>query len=199
MYLEHFSPIHSQKTLTGEVWSDLCGIKVPSISCICMGHDGCSWWRHQMETFPALLSLCAGNAPVTGEFPAQRPVTRSFNVFLICLWINDWVNNREAGDLRHHCAHYEVTVMYIEVRRCLSLSLLWFQLRIMWNMYLPWRHFILRGKLYHRKPMDSTCSNIQTKGTRCMNCCFLFMVAWYKLFLLISHQSERFHIRITVS
>ena len=43
--------------------------------------NGDSWWRHQMETFSALLTLCAGNSPVTGEFPAQRPVTRSFDVF----------------------------------------------------------------------------------------------------------------------
>ena len=34
-----------------------------------------------METFSSLLALCAGNSPVTGEFPAQRPVTRSFDVF----------------------------------------------------------------------------------------------------------------------
>ena len=40
-----------------------------------------SWWRHQMETFSALLALCAGNSPVTGEFPTQRPVTRCFDVF----------------------------------------------------------------------------------------------------------------------
>ena len=39
------------------------------------------WWRHQMDTFSALLALCAGKSPVTGEFPAQRPVTRSFDVF----------------------------------------------------------------------------------------------------------------------
>ena len=39
-----------------------------------------SWWRHQMETFSALLALCAGNSPVTGEFPSQRPVTQSFDV-----------------------------------------------------------------------------------------------------------------------
>ena len=39
------------------------------------------WWRHQMETFSALLANCAGNSPVTGEFSAQRPVTRSFDVF----------------------------------------------------------------------------------------------------------------------
>ena len=35
------------------------------------------WWRHQMETFSALLALCV----VTGEFPSQRPVTRSFAIF----------------------------------------------------------------------------------------------------------------------
>ena len=40
-----------------------------------------TWWRHQMETFSALLAICAGNSPVPGEFPAQRPVTRSFDVF----------------------------------------------------------------------------------------------------------------------
>ena len=40
-----------------------------------------SWWRHQMEIYSALLAICAGNTPVTGEFPAQRPVTRSFDVF----------------------------------------------------------------------------------------------------------------------
>ena len=34
-----------------------------------------------METFSALLTLCVGNSPVTGEFRAQRPVTRSFDVF----------------------------------------------------------------------------------------------------------------------
>ena len=40
-----------------------------------------TWWRHQMETFSALLAICAGNSPVPGEFPTQRPVTRSFDVY----------------------------------------------------------------------------------------------------------------------
>ena len=39
------------------------------------------WRRHQMETLSALLVICAGNSPVPGEFPAQRPVTRSFDVY----------------------------------------------------------------------------------------------------------------------
>ena len=40
-----------------------------------------SRWHHQMETFSTLLAFCAGNSPVTSEFPMQRPVTRSFDVF----------------------------------------------------------------------------------------------------------------------
>ena len=40
-----------------------------------------AWWRHQMEIFSALLAICAGNSPVTGEFPTQRPVTRIFDVY----------------------------------------------------------------------------------------------------------------------
>ena len=40
-----------------------------------------SWWRHQMGTFSALLAPCAGNSPATGEFPTQRPATRSFDGF----------------------------------------------------------------------------------------------------------------------
>ena len=39
------------------------------------------WWCHQMETFSTLLAICAGNSPVTREFPTQRPVTQSFDVF----------------------------------------------------------------------------------------------------------------------
>ena len=44
------------------------------------------WWNHQMETFSPLLIICAGNSPVSGEFPAQRPVTWSFDIFFdLCL------------------------------------------------------------------------------------------------------------------
>ena len=42
-----------------------------------LGHDDV------MKTFSALLVICAGNSPVRGEFPTQRPVTRSFNVFFL--------------------------------------------------------------------------------------------------------------------
>ena len=68
-------------------------------------------WRQQMEAFSALLALCAGNSPVTGEFPSQRPVREALMYSFICAWTNGWVNTREAGDLRRHRAHYVVPVM----------------------------------------------------------------------------------------
>ena len=73
-----------------------------------------SWWHHQMETFSASLAICAGNSPVPGEFPTQRPVTRNFEFSLICVWINGWINNGEAGDLRHYRAHYDVIIMWLQ-------------------------------------------------------------------------------------
>ena len=33
------------------------------------------------ENISSLLAICAGNSPVAGEFPAQKPVTRSFDIF----------------------------------------------------------------------------------------------------------------------
>ena len=69
-----------------------------------------SWWRHQMETFSALLALCAGNSSVTGEFPWQRPVTRSFDIFfdprlnkrLSKQWRCRWFET-QLGSLWRHC------------------------------------------------------------------------------------------------
>ena len=65
-----------------------------------------SWWRHQMETFSALLALCAGNSTHKGQWHGALKFS------LICTWINGWVNNGEAGDLRRHRTHYHVTVMW---------------------------------------------------------------------------------------
>ena len=55
-----------------------------------------SWWRHQMETFSALLATCVGNSPVSGEFPTQRPVTQSFDV-LFDLRLNQRLSKQSWG------------------------------------------------------------------------------------------------------
>ena len=64
-------------------------------------------WRHQMETFSALLAICAGNSPVPGNSPHKSQWRGALMFSLICVWIN----NREAGDLRRYRAHYDVTVI----------------------------------------------------------------------------------------
>ena len=65
-----------------------------------------------METFSALLALCAGNSPVAGEFPAHKGQwSGALMSSLICASINGWVNNRGAGDFRRYRAHHDVTVM----------------------------------------------------------------------------------------
>ena len=63
-----------------------------------------------METFSALLAICAGNSPVTGEFPTQRPVTRSRDVFFdLCLnkrlskQLRGWWLETTSRSLWHHC------------------------------------------------------------------------------------------------
>ena len=68
------------------------------------------WWRHQMETFSALLSLCEGNPPVDSSHKSQWRGALTF--YLTCAWTNGWVNNRDSGDLRRHRHHYDVTVMF---------------------------------------------------------------------------------------
>ena len=77
----------------------------PSIWCIY------TWWRHQMETFSALLAICAGNSPVPGNSPHKGQWRGALMFSLICAWISGWVNNREAGDLRRNHAHYDIIVM----------------------------------------------------------------------------------------
>ena len=84
----------------------------------CMFHSRwhfCSWWRHQMETFSALLALCAGNSPVSGEFPSQRPVTRSFDVFFD-LGLNNPLSKQLWGwwfDTPSRCLWRHCNVLYM--------------------------------------------------------------------------------------
>ena len=78
------------------------------------------WGRHQMETFSAYLAICAGNSSVTGEFPAQRPVTRSFDVFFdlrLKKWLSKqwwgWWSETPSRPLWRHC---NGNIQHIETR-----------------------------------------------------------------------------------
>ena len=72
-----------------------------------------TWWRHQMKKKSALLALCAGNSPVTGEFPTQRPVTRSFDVFFglrLSKQSRGWWFERQSRSVWRHCNENQMTV-----------------------------------------------------------------------------------------
>ena len=71
----------------------------------------CSWWRHPMETFSMLLTLCARirRSPVNSPHKVQWCKALVFS--LICAWTTGSVNPRDTGDLRRHRAHYDVTVI----------------------------------------------------------------------------------------
>ena len=64
-----------------------------------------------METFSALLAICAGihRSPVNSPHESQWRGALMFS--LICAWIHGWVNNHEAGNLRRYRVHYDVIVM----------------------------------------------------------------------------------------
>ena len=73
-----------------------------------------SWWRHQMETFSALLALCvAGDCTPSPVDSPHKGQWRGALIFsFICGWINGWANNRMASDSRRHSSHYDVIVMF---------------------------------------------------------------------------------------
>ena len=70
-----------------------------------------TWWRHQMEHFPRYWPFVRGihRFPMNSQHKGQWPGAFVFS--LIGAWINRWVNNREAGDLRRYRAHYDVIEM----------------------------------------------------------------------------------------
>ena len=63
-----------------------------------------AWWRHQLEIFSALLAIYEGTPQVTGAFPSQRPVMRSFDVFFDVSQLSSyrWFET-PWGSLWRHC------------------------------------------------------------------------------------------------
>ena len=94
-------------------------VKIHFISCRCANaiqrtvlfsfeyHDDVIEWKHFPRYWPFVRGI--HRSPVNSPHKGQGRGTLMFS--LICAWINDWVNNLEACDLRHQRAHYDVIVM----------------------------------------------------------------------------------------
>ena len=94
---------HFPITIISHKW-----LRFPRTHCWRTHHDDVIKWKH----FPCYWSFVRGihRSPVNSKYKGQWRGALMFS--LICAWINGWVNNREAGDLRHHRAHCDVIVMY---------------------------------------------------------------------------------------
>ena len=81
-------------------------------------HDDVIKWKH----FPCYWTFVPGihRSPVNSPHKGQWRGALMFS--FICVWINDWVNNRKVGDLRRYRVHYDLTVMY-EINHTNSLAL----------------------------------------------------------------------------
>ena len=161
-----------------------------------------AWWRHQMETFSALLAICAGNSPVPVNSSYKGQWRGALMFSLICIWIKVWVNNSEAGDLRCHRGHYDVNVMvygfsvikilrrvqmYVDIvgftSNCQILPFPWWNTSLATTNPRPcshylisrWRHnFAYHGKIIH-------CSWDRTISTL-LGLCFCLFCFLYILF-----------------
>ena len=76
-------------------------------------HDDVIKWKHFPRYWPFVRGI--HRSPVNSPHKGQWRGALMFS--LICVWINGWVNNGEAGDLRRHRGHYDVNVMksYIHI------------------------------------------------------------------------------------
>ena len=123
-------------------------------------HDDVIKWKHFPRYWPFVRGI--HRSPLNSPHKGQWRGALMFS--LICVWINGWVNNREAGDLRRYRAHYDVTVMCTDV-----------------TVTVPVRSFILRRQICMSKlrlqnksaksywplnqaPMISIRWNIRTKA-----------------------------------
>ena len=105
-----------------------------------LNHDDVIKWNHIPLNWPFVRGI--HRWPVNSPHKGQWRGTMMFS--LICTWINGWVNNRKADDLRRHRAHYDVTVMYYQY------SLWWHEyVNVNLNMPYHWPRTIQNNPSVH--------------------------------------------------
>ena len=99
----------STKGMTDDMLNSACaGPLILKMSIL--SQDDVINWKHFSRYWPFLRGIHRWpvNSPHKGQW------RRALIFSLICSWTNNWANNGDTGDLRHHCAHYDVTVMLMD-------------------------------------------------------------------------------------
>ena len=95
------SPSHAMDNLC-QIWEE----SMRNSRC-CRVHDDVTKWKHFPRDWPFVRGI--HRSPVNSPHRGQWCEALMFS--LICAWSNSWANNGDAGDMRCHCTHYDVTVM----------------------------------------------------------------------------------------
>ena len=130
-------------------------------------HDDVMKWKHFPRYWPFEWGI--HRSPVNSPHKGQWRGALMFSA--ICVWINDWVNNREAGDLRRHRAHCDVIVMSVcEKNRCDQMSISQIMTIKMLNEFKHRNH----------------------GSWRCFICCCVFTVKlhWFVYLILIATDQD---------
>ena len=105
-------------------------------------HDDVIKWKHFLQYWPFVWSPV--NSPQKGQWRGALMFS------LICTWINGWVNNREPGDLRCHCTHYDVTVTWSHIYHIFVVNI---QHQSSWIL---WAQNIKTARVTDSNQIDST-------------------------------------------
>ena len=109
-------------------------------------------WRHHDDVIKGkhFLRYCPflrRNHRSTVDSPHKGQWRRALMFSSICAWTNDWASNRDAGDLRRHRAHYDVTVMVITGPNCITSD----YIQEVVSLHSIWYHFANNGKFRRRQ------------------------------------------------
>ena len=126
-----------------------------------------------METFSALLAICAGNLPVPVNSPHKGQWRGALIFSLICVWINGWVNNREAGDLIRHRYHCDGTVV----------GFWYFYIGAHIQAYHPCIRCVLQVILFSRGELSSNVPRLRKLGIKCQNVLWVYIDIYMYIYI----------------
>ena len=124
-----------------------------AVQCNAVQHNVIKW-KHFPRYWPFVQGI--HQSPVNSPHKGQWCEALIFS--LICVWINGWVNNREAGDLRCYHAHYDVIVMVQYILQFLTISCHWRVLSSLHAIFI--RPFEKRDVLCRGNVRPSVCLSV---------------------------------------
>ena len=153
-------------------------------------HDDVIKWKHFPRNWPFVRKI--HRSPVNSPHKGQWRGALMFP--MICVWINGWVNNRKAGDLRRYRTHYDVIVMEWEIMTRINAEYIWYMILISKIVFYfavitvfpiglgspPWSHTMwYRSRGHKIRLWDSRCVNTTILVGTVVSMSYWKVTNWY--------------------